>query len=494
MASRAKEKDCMTFIDDRFLLESDAAVRLYEEYAAPEPIFDYHCHLSPRQIAENRQFKNLFEIWLEGDHYKWRAMRVNGEPERYSTGSATPYEKFLAWARTVPCTLRNPLYHWTHLELQRYFGITELLDADSAPRIWDQANNILQDGLDVHAILRKFNVHTIGTTDDPADSLEHHDRIASSPLLTRVVPAFRPDAAIRVDSPSSFNQWVNRLGFAAGTAIDSFQSFLDAIEQRLDDFHAAGCRISDHGLDICYSEPCTKAQAAAIYEDAFSGVPATGERHHRFASYMMHFLAELYAQREWTMQLHLGALRNVNSRATGSLGPDTGFDTMGGVAQLTPLARFLDSLERAGSLPRTILYNSNPIENYAFATLAGAFAAENLPGKVQFGSGWWFLDQKEGIERQLNALSNVNLLSRFVGMVTDSRSFMSYPRHEYFRRILCNLLGGEMQKGLLPNNEALIGRMVRDICFGNASRYFGLPADRNPGQTAALDSIYSSQG
>jgi glucuronate isomerase len=483
----------MAFIEDKFLLESDTAVRLYEAYAAPEPIFDYHCHLSPRQIAENRRFNNLFEIWLEGDHYKWRAMRVNGEPERYCTGNATPYEKFLAWARTVPYTLRNPLYHWTHLELQRYFGITELLDASSAPRIWDQANSLLQDGLDVHEILRKFHVHTVGTTDDPVDSLEYHAQIATSSLPTRVVPAFRPDAALRVDSPPAFRDWISRLGLAANLQIDSLASLLKAIEQRVNDFHSVGCRLSDHGLDICYAEPCSDAQAAEIFADALSGLAATPERHHKFASFMMHFLGQLYARHEWTMQLHLGALRNVNSRAKGIMGPDTGFDAMGGTAQLAALAKFLDRLEQDSSLPRTIVYNSNPVENYAFATLIGGFSAEGLPGKVQFGSGWWFLDQKEGMEWQLNALSNVNLLSRFVGMITDSRSFMSYPRHEYFRRILCNLLGGEIDKGLLPDDEVLIGRMVGDICFGNADRYFGLPVTNRTSQTITLDSTYSSQ-
>jgi len=466
----------MAFLDERFLLESDTAVRLYETYAAKQPIFDYHCHLSPRQIAENRQFNNLFEIWLEGDHYKWRAMRANGESEGFCTGIASPYAKFEAWARTVPYTLRNPLYHWTHLELQRYFGIAELLDAESAPRIWEQANSVLEDGLDVHAILRKFNVDTIGTTDDPADSLEFHRQIAASSLATRVLPTFRPDAVLRVDAPMAFNAWVDRLGEAAGMDIRSLRTLLDAIEQRAEDFHAVGCRLSDHGLDICYAESCTEAQAAKIFDRAQIGEAATVEEHYKFASYIMLFLGQLYAKLGWTMQLHLGALRNVNSRAKGIHGPDTGFDTMGGTAQLHALARFLDALESESTLPRTIVYNSNPVENYAFATITGSFSAEGIRGKVQFGSGWWFLDQKEGIELQLNALSNVGLLSRFVGMVTDSRSFMSYPRHEYFRRVLCNLLGNEMEKGLLPMDDMLVGRMVSDICFGNANRYFALPA------------------
>jgi glucuronate isomerase len=480
------------FIDDKFLLDSDAAVHLYKRYAAPQPIFDYHCHLSARAIAENHHFKNLFEIWLEGDHYKWRAMRNNGEPERFCTGDALPYEKFLAWARTVPYTLRNPLYHWTHLELQRYFGITELLHPESAPRIWAQANSVLESGeLDVKNILRKFAVHTVGTTDDPADSLEYHEQIAALDLPTRVVPTFRPDAALRVDSPVAFNAWIDRLMVATNKGIESFPSFLGAIEQRQRDFHAIGCRLSDHGLDICYAEKCSNAEAAAIFADARSGVAASAEDHRKFASYVMFFLGQLYTKSNWTMQLHLGALRNVNSRAKVIHGPDMGFDTMGGTAQLAALAAFLDRLEQDNSLPQTIVYNSNPIENYAFATITGSFSAEGHPGKVQFGSGWWFLDQKEGIELQLNALSNASLLSRFVGMVTDSRSFMSYPRHEYFRRVLCNLLGGEMERGLLPKDEALVGRMVEDICFGNANRYFGLPTLATP---SAADDLKGSQG
>ena len=470
----------MPFLDESFLLESKSAARLYEEFAAPQPIFDYHCHLSPRDIAENRRFNNLFEIWLEGDHYKWRAMRANGEQERFCTGGASPYEKFQVWARTVPTTLRNPLYHWTHLELQRYFGVTELLNADSAPRIWEQANEALQGGLDVHAILGKFSVNTIGTTDDPTDSLRHHEAIASSSLNTRVLPSFRPDASLRVDLPVQFNAWTERLSIAANIEINTFADFLSAMQKRQQDFHAIGCRISDHGLDICYAEPCAETQASAIFENARRGNAASAEEHNRYASYLMFFLGQLYARSGWTMQLHLGALRNVNSRAKAMHGPDTGFDTMGGAtshgqAQLNALAAFLDKLASADSLPKTILYNSNPIENYAFATITGSFSAEGVQGKVQFGSGWWFLDQKEGIELQLNALSNVGLLSKFVGMVTDSRSFMSYPRHEYFRRVLCNLLGSEMERGLLPNDFALVGSMVSDICFGNANRYFALP-------------------
>jgi len=467
------------FLDENFLLESAAAERLFHEYAASQPIFDYHCHLVPQRIAENRRFADLFEIWLEGDHYKWRAMRACGEQERLCTGDAEPYQKFLAWARTVPSTLRNPLYHWTHLELRRYFGIHDLLNEETAPKIWSQANETLK-SLDVQAILKKFNVHTTGTTDDPTDSLEYHQQIAASNLPTRVVPTFRPDAALKVDQSQSWNQWVDRLAAAANTEITTFQHFLSAIEQRQHFFHTLGCRMSDHGLDVAYAGDCTESQAAAIFLAARAGQPASPADHYAFSSFVMFFLGTLYARSGWTMQLHLGALRNPNSRARAIHGPDTGFDTMGGAtshgrAQLPAAAAFLDKLESANALPKTILYNSNPLENYAFATLCGSFSQEGVPGKIQFGSGWWFLDQKEGIELQLNALSSVSLLSRFVGMVTDSRSFLSYPRHEYFRRVLCNLLGSEIERGLLPADFALIGKMVANICFHNAHQYANIP-------------------
>jgi glucuronate isomerase len=463
----------VAYIGEDFLLQSKAAIRLYHEYAAPQPIYDYHCHLSPRDIAQNRRFNNLFEVWLEGDHYKWRAMRTHGIAERFCTGDAAPYEKFLAWASTVPFTLRNPLHHWTHLELQRYFGIDEILNANSAPRIWEQANAILDSGaLDVLRILSKFHVHTIGTTDDPADALEHHAQIAASTLPTRVLPTFRPDAALRVDQPSALNAWIAGLEAASNIDITTLPSLLDALRKRQLDFHAIGCRLSDHGLDICYADPCTDSEAATVFNAARRGTAASPADHRKFASYMMFFLGQLYAASNWTMQLHLGALRNVNSRAKSIHGPDTGFDAMGGASQVHALASFLDKLESADALPRTIVYNSNPIENYAFATLAGSFSAEGIRGRVQFGSGWWFLDQKDGIEQQLNALSNVSLLSQFIGMVTDSRSFLSYPRHEYFRRVLSNLLGNEMETGLLPNDFAFVGNMVADISFNNAQRYF----------------------
>jgi glucuronate isomerase len=427
----------MPFIHDDFLLQSQTARRLYHEYAKPEPILDYHCHLSPKDIAENRRFNNLFEIWLEGDHYKWRAMRSDGVPERFCTGDAPPRDKFLAWARTVPHTLRNPLYHWSHLELARYFGITELLDERTAPAIWDRANELLATPeLSAHGILKKFSVKAVGTTDDPADSLAYHEALAGSGLETKVVPTFRPDKALAVHQPAAFNAWLQRLEAASNLSITRLPDLLTALKQRHDAFHALGARCSDHGLESAFAEPCTDAEAAAIFDEALGGCAATPEEHRKFATYLMLFVGRLNAEKGWAMQLHLGAIRNNNTRLLQALGPDTGFDSIGDFPQVQALAAFLNRLDQENALPRTILYNLNPADDYAFATMIGNFQDGSIPGKIQFGSGWWFLDQKEGMEWQLNALSNLGLLSRFIGMITDSRSFMSYPRHEYFRRVL----------------------------------------------------------
>ena len=465
----------MPFISDDFLLHTDAARRLYHDHAAGQPILDYHCHLPPADVAGNRRFANLFEIWLEGDHYKWRAMRANGVPERFCTGDAPPYEKFLAWAATVPRCLRNPLYHWTHLELQRYFGIDELLDERSAPAIWKAANERLRsDDLSAHGILRMFDVRAVCTTDDPADPLDHHQTIAASGIPTKVYPTFRPDRALQVDDPAQFNAWVSRLSQVAKQPIVEFSDFLRALEGRHQDFHDIGGRLSDHGLPHCYASPCTDFEAAAIFHRARSGEAATPAEHEQFASNLMLFFGRLDAQKGWTKQLHVGARRNVNTRMLATLGRDTGYDSIGDYPQVEGLAWYLDQLEQQQALPKTILYNNNPVDNYALATMAGNFQDGSLAGRMQFGSGWWYLDQKEGIEWQINALSNVGLLANFVGMLTDSRSFMSYPRHEYFRRVLCNMLGAEMERGELPNDQALVGRMVEDICFGNARRYLGL--------------------
>jgi glucuronate isomerase len=464
----------MPFLDDNFLLSNDIARRLYHEYAQAQPILDYHCHLPAKDIAENRRFANLFEIWLEGDHYKWRAMRANGIPEKYITGDASPYEKFLAWARTVPYTLRNPLYQWTHLELQRYFEINELLDESTAPRIWKRANVVLAD-VGTHGILEKFRVQIVCTTDDPTDDLQFHRAIAKSNLKTRVFPAFRPDKALAIGAPE-FESWIQELGKAANVDIRNLNGFLDALRKRHDDFHALGCRLSDHGLDHCFATPCSQNECAAIFDKARIAQRISEEQRTKFVSFMMLFFAQLDAEKGWTKQLHLGALRNVNSAARERIGPDTGYDTVGDFPQIRPLAAYLDLLARENALPRMILYNVNPADTFSFATLIGCYQEGDQPGKIQYGSAWWFLDQKEGISAQINALSNVGLLSRFIGMVTDSRSFMSYPRHEYFRRVLCDLVGRDVASGELPQDETILRRLIEDICYRNAQSYLHLPA------------------
>jgi glucuronate isomerase len=466
----------MSFIHDDFLLQTPAARELFHSYAKDEPILDYHCHLPPQDVASNRRFANLHEIWLEGDHYKWRAMRANGVPEHLITGSASPKEKFMAWAKTVPFTLRNPLYHWTHLELARYFGITDILNEETAESIWNRANEMLAtDELSAQGILGKFKVRALCTTDDPTDSLSEHQQIAASGLATKVLPAYRPDKALGVHDPAAFNQWIARLEAASGASVSHFQSLLDALGARHDYFHAMGSRLSDHGLNTALSEPCSFEDASHIFDRARNGQAADATEHAQFGSYLMHYFGRLDAAKGWTKQLHLGARRANNTRMFRQVGPDTGFDSIGDWPQIDAVARYMDQLEQDGGLPKMILYNLNPADNYAFATVVGNFQDGSVPGKIQFGSGWWFLDQKEAMEWQINALSNCGLLSRFVGMLTDSRSFLSYPRHEYFRRTLCNLLGRDMENGELPRDMALVGGMVRNICYANAEKYFALP-------------------
>jgi glucuronate isomerase len=485
----------MKFIHEDFLLQTRTARRLYHQYAEAEPIFDYHCHLSPRDIAENRQFKNLFEIWLEGDHYKWRAMRSNGVAERYCTGDAEPFEKFAAWAATVPHTLRNPLYHWAHLELKRYFGVDELLDEGSAARVWKKANALLATPqYSTQGILQKFNVKTLCTTDDPVDDLKYHRQMAASGMKTRVLPAFRPDKATGVGAPEAFNAWVKKLEAAANVEIKNLGSFLEAIRQRHEFFHAQGCRLSDHGINQCFADFCTEKEAAAIFDKARRGKAAGAVDQVRFASFMMLFFGRLDAERGWVKQLHLGALRNNNTRLLNQLGPDTGFDSIGDFSQASALSAYLNRLDQEKALPKTIIYNLNPADNYAFATMIGNFQDGTVAGKMQLGSGWWFLDQKEGMEWQMNALSSLGLLSRFVGMVTDSRSFMSYPRHEYFRRVLCNLIGRDVENGELPDDEALLGPMIRNICFANARQYLALPEPSSNGGTGKRAAARSNGG
>lgn len=464
----------MGWMTEDFLLQSSAAQRLYHEYAAAEPIFDYHCHLPPEQVAKDYAFQDLAEIWLGGDHYKWRAMRANGVDEHFCTGDAPPFEKFRAYCETVPHALRNPLYHWSHLELKRYFEIELPINGDNAQAIWEEANRQLQSpDFRAQAILRRFKVKLIGTTDDPTDSLEHHHTLQDKDGLGfRMIPTFRPDKGTRVDQPEAFNAWVGRLENLAGRSLPAFADFLEALRGRHDLFHDMGGRASDHGLDFCPSAMADEPTVDRIYREARKGRPASALEREQFGARVLLEVGRWNHERGWVMQFHLGALRNASSRMFKKLGPDTGYDSIGDWRQGEKLARFLDLLDAEEAVPKMIFYNLNPADNYVISTLAGDFQDGKTPGKIQFGSGWWFLDQKEAMEWQMNALSNNGLLSRFVGMLTDSRSFMSYCRHEYFRRVLCNLVGQDMEDGLLPTDFDLCGSMVKNICYRNAERFF----------------------
>lgn len=468
----------MSFIHDDFLLHSPLACRLYHEVAAVQPIIDYHSHLPPADVASDRRFANLFEIWLEGDHYKWRAMRSNGVAEKFCTGEAAPYDKFLAFAGTLPHALRNPLFHWCALELKRYFGIDELLTPATAPAIWDKTNARLQDtDRTARGILEDFKVEVVCTTDDPADSLAHHQAIRASGCRTQILPTFRPDALLKIDQTASWNQYVDRLAAAADTDAATFEGLLTAFEKRHEFFHQNGCRLSDHGLAQATASFCSQAEAARIYDDARQGLAVSPDEQQKFATFIMVRSGELDAAKGWVKQLHLGPMRNNSTRAFRTLGPDTGFDSIGDLPQAERLSRYLDALDATGSLPKTILYNLNPADNYVIGTMCGNFMDGKTAGKVQFGSGWWFLDQKDGMEWQINALSNLGLISRWVGMLTDSRSFMSFCRHEYFRRIFCNILGEDARRGEVPADFDMLAPLVRDVCHGNAQRFFGfLPA------------------
>lgn len=465
----------MAFIHDDFLLSTKTASRLYHTFAKNEPILDYHNHLLAKDIAEDRVFKNLFEIWLEGDHYKWRAMRCNGVPEKFITGDASPFEKFSAWAKTVPHTLRNPLYHWTHLELKRYFGIDELLSEKTTIAIWEKTCSMLdRSEMSARNILRDQKVSALCTTDDPVDDLAHHVKCAADGFEVGVYPTFRPDKALAVHQPEAWNAWCDKLSAASGIEVKSYATLLEALKQRHDFFHSVGGRLSDHGLNHCHANFVSDADAERIFAKARSGAAADAVEQDQFASNIMLHIGRLNAEKGWTMQLHLGPVRNNNSRLAREIGADVGCDSIGDYPQAETLSRFLDRLDTENALPKTVLYNVNPAHNYVFGTMAGNFADGTTPGKVQFGSAWWFVDQKEGMEWQINALSNLGLLSRFIGMLTDSRSFMSFPRHEYFRRTLCNLLGADIEAGLIPNDDALVGAMVKNICHANAKAYLGL--------------------
>jgi glucuronate isomerase len=466
----------MAFLDDNFLLHSTEAQTLYHNYAASMPIIDYHNHLPPQQIAQDATFDNITQIWLNGDHYKWRAMRGLGIDEAYCTGHADDWEKFEKWAFTVPYTLRNPLYHWTHLELRRYFGIETLLSHKTAREVYEKANEQLkQPEFSVRNLLRRMNVRLLCTTDDPTDTLEWHQQIANdteSGLI--VLPAFRPDKAMAIENPESFNSWTDLLAERSGTSIQHYEDFLSALKNRHDFFARNGARVSDHGLEQIYAVPYTDQEITAAFRKLRDGHPLDQQEALKFKSALLHEFAIWDWEKGWVQQFHLGAMRNNNTRALRTLGADTGWDSIGDYPQGISLSRFLDRLDTNNQLAKTILYNLNPSNNELFAAMTGNFNDGSVTGKIQFGSGWWFLDQKIGMEQQMNALSNMGLLSQFVGMLTDSRSFLSFPRHEYFRRILCNLLGEEIFREELPVTEIeWIGEMVRDICYRNARQYFG---------------------
>jgi len=461
------------FLDQNFLLQSKTAEHLYHEYAADMPIIDYHCHLDPAQIANNVNFANLTDIWLRGDHYKWRAMRANGINEQYITGNKSDLEKFEKWAETVPYTLRNPLYHWTHLELQRYFDVYELLSPKTARSIYDECTAKLQTPeYSVQCMIEKMNVEVICTTDDPINSLEHHQKIKQSGWKVKVYPTFRPDKAMNPDDIAALNDYINKLEAVSDTAINNYSDYLKALKSRHDYFAANGCSVSDHGLEQIYAADHTDHEITAIFNKIRSGKALLPTEALKFKSAMLYEFALWDHEKGWVQQYHLGALRNNNARAHRDIGPDTGYDSIGDLSQAQALSRFLNKLDSTDQLAKTIIYNLNPGDNELFATMAGNFNDGTIVGKIQFGSAWWFLDQKQGMTDQINALSSMGLLSKLVGMLTDSRSFMSYPRHEYFRRLLCNLLATDIENGELPNDMAWTGKIVQDICYNNAKNYF----------------------
>jgi glucuronate isomerase len=462
-----------SFISKNFLLQSETAVKLYHEHAAPQPIIDYHCHLPPEEIADDKNFDNLTNIWLDGDHYKWRAMRALGVDEKYITGDAPDKQKFEKWAQTVPYTVRNPLYHWTHLELKRYFGIDELLNADNAAEVYEDCSEKLQkDSFSTQSLIQKMNVETVCTTDDPVDLLVHHKKLQSSSFDVTVLPAFRPDNAYAFDDIQSYNQYLDHLGDAAGQDISTFDDLLAALESRIDYFHRQGAQLADHGIEKIYYAEADPEELRYSFKQIRSGKDVNPDRQHALSYRILVELGKMYAARGWVQQYHLGALRNTNERMLRKLGPDTGFDSMGDFSQSRNLARFLNELDSTDQLAKTILYNVNPKDNEMLATMIGNYNEGPVKGKMQFGSAWWFMDQKDGMERQLNALSNMGLLSCFIGMLTDSRSFLSYPRHEYFQRVLCNLIGNDVEKGLLPDDIEWLGKIVKDVCYNNAKEYF----------------------
>lgn len=462
------------FINENFMLQNQIAKTLYFDYAKDLPIIDYHCHISPKEIAENKRYKNITEVWLGGDHYKWRAVRANGIDEKYITGDADPKEKFMKWAETMPYLLGNPLYHWTHLELKRYFGIDDILSPKTAEKIWDKCNELLStDELSVRGIIKKSNVEVICTTDDPIDTLEYHKILKEDTSFpVKVIPAFRPDKALNI-SNDEFKEYISSLEKAANQTISSINDLKKALENRISYFHDNGCRVSDHALEYAIYEEAPESTIEKIFTKALNGEQITQCEVDQFKTHMLVFFGREYAKRGWVMQLHMNSIRNLNTRMFRILGADTGYDAAGDSQQAKGLAALMDSLEITGELPKMILYSLNPNDNEVLATVMGCFQGKEVPGKIQLGSGWWYNDQKDGMIRQMTALANVGLLRRFVGMLTDSRSFLSYTRHEYFRRILCNLIGEWVEDGELPNDVEMLSSMVQEISYFNAKNYFG---------------------
>ncbi|MEN8139230.1 MAG: glucuronate isomerase [Bacteroidota bacterium] len=460
------------YINDNFLLQSEQAVRLYHDYAKKMPIIDYHCHLNPKEIADNKKFDNLYDVWLSGDHYKWRALRANGVSEEYITGEKDPKDKFQKWAETVPYTLRNPLYHWTHIELKNTFGITDLLNDNNGAEVYDTCTNLLNtDDYSVQNLIRKSNVEVICTTDDPIDNLQYHKQIKESDFEVKVIPAWRPDKAMAIEK-EDFNTYINQLSEVSGIEISTYSDLLKALEKRHQFFHENGCKLSDHGIEEFYADDYSAEEIENIFGKARKGEELSSTEILKFKSAMLFDFAVMDYNKGWTQQFHYGVVRNNNEAMFNKLGPDTGYDSIGSFDIAKTLNKFLNNLSSAGKLSKTILYNINPADNDIIATAIANFQDGTSAGKIQFGSGWWFLDQKQGMEAQMNSLSNHGLLSRFVGMLTDSRSFLSYSRHEYFRRILCDILGDDMEKGLVPNDMDMVGKMVQDICYNNAKEYF----------------------
>jgi glucuronate isomerase len=459
------------FIHDDFLLKSEVAKKLYHEHAKHMPIIDYHCHLDPKEIYEDKKFNNLFDAWLSGDHYKWRLMRANGVTEDYITGNKPDFEKFMKWAEVVPLLIGNPLYHWTHFELKRFFGIDTLLSPETAQEIYDLVNQQLQH-LTSRALIQKSNVEVIVTTDDPIDSLEYHEKLSQDQTFkTKVLPAFRPDKAVNIEL-SWFQEWVLKLSKTVGYSLSNLESFKKALSERITYFHEHGCRLSDHALDVVMYEKASLEEVQVIYEKALRHEPLTSSEVRKYKGHLLVFLGQLYQKHGWVQQYHIGALRNVSERSLKNLGPDTGFDAINDGLIAKPLSQLLDALDQTGELPKTILYTLNPRDFEVAITMMAAFQGGGIPGKIQFGSAWWFLDTIDGMTKQIKALANNGLLARFVGMLTDSRSFLSYPRHEYFRRLLCNIIAEEVVQGLYPENDLLLGRLVEDIAYGNAKHYF----------------------